>query len=581
MFCLDDGTELLYGPASMDEPATAILSDPQAKAFGTGSSEPGAIATVPHSDEAATQPFIDTTAAAEPRSKIGTTSGGPSFEGIQSGEPRRAIDKRILLAPLVLAVIALGALYSYRYFNSTSSLGQINAIAVMPLQNSSGDADSEYLSDGLAESLIYRLSQLPNLKVSSASSVMRYKGQAFDAKKIASELGVQAILSGRLTQRGDNLSISVELVNAATNNTIWGEQYDRKMSDLLATQREIAATIAEKLQLKLEGNERGIAKKYTNSNKAYQLYLKGRYQWNKRTIDSLKSAAEFYNQAIEQDPGFALAYAGLAETYVLFQNYEVMSSADSLPRAKAAALRSLELDDSLAEAHTALGWYYAVYEFDWAAGERELKRAVELNPNYATAHQWLGEMLDRTKRYDEGLAAVKRAQESDPLSPIITFVVGTHFYYTRQYDDAIREFNETLSLRPGFPIAHAGLCWAYERKGDLQAALPWCRKAAELTQGSFEKAYLSRVLALSGQREEAVKILEEIKADSKRKYVTNYAFAIANAGLGNNDAALEYLEKDVSERGYLAGTYASEPALDEFRSEPRFKALLKRMNLPE
>ena len=567
LYCLDDGNTLLEGPA------TGSVSEPPVSAGGDFDGEP--TTAILHSTDAPSE--------AATRAQIHTTEQTADLPSNIAEVPKtKGFDKRLLFAPLALAAIVVGGFFGYRYFNTSGGTSKINSIAVLPLQNISGSADSDYLSDGLAESLIYRLSQLPNLKVSSASSVMRYKGQAFDAKKIADELGVQAVLSGRLIQRGDNLSISVELVDTATNSTLWGEQYEKKMSELLATQREIAANIADKLQLKLSGADaKGITKKYTNSNDAYQLYLKGRHQWNKRTIESLKAAAEFYNQAIEKDPGFALAYSGLAETYVLFQNYEVMSSADSLPRAKAAALRALELDESLAEAHTALGWYYAVYEFDWAAGERELRRAIELNPNYGTAHQWLSEMLDRTKRFDEGLAAIKRAQESDPLSPIISFVAGVHFYYTRDYDAAIRGFNQTLSLRPDFPVAHAGLCWAYERKGDLQAAIPSCRKAAELTQGSFEKAYLSLVLARAGQRDEAIKILEELKADSTRKYVTSYSLAIAHSGLGNKDTALEFLEKDVSERGYLAGTFATEPVLDEFRSEPRFKALLKRMNLPE
>jgi TolB-like protein/Tfp pilus assembly protein PilF len=550
MFCLDDGAGLLYGPASGDEPATAILHE-----------------TAPPR-EAATKPQINT---ADHRAVL------PS--GISELPRAKSFDKRLFLAPLALAIIVLGGYVAYRYL-APAGKTQINSIAVLPLQNNSGSTDSEYLSDGLAESLIYRLSQLPDLKVSSASSVMRYKGQAFDPKKIAAELGVQAILSGRLTQRGDNLSISVELIDAATNNTLWGEQYDRKMSDLLSTQREIAATITEKLQLKLAGDEKGIAKKYTNDNEAYQLYLKGRHQWNKRTLDSLKAAAESYSKAIEKDPGFALAYAGLAETYVLFPNYEVASSADSMPRAKAAALRALELDESLAEAHTAYGWYLFTFEYDFAGGEKELRRAIELNPNYGTAHQWLAELLAQTKRFDDARAASTRAQESDPLSPIISFNSGWHYYLARRYDDAIREYNRTLSLYPDFAVAHAGLCWAHERKGAVMAAIPWCRKAADLG-GSYEKGYLSLVLGRAGQRDEAIKILDELKSEAGRKHVPSIAPAMAYVGLGNKDAALTYLEKEVAERGYWASTFAADPALDEFRSEPRFKALLKKMNLPE
>ena len=256
----------------------------------------------------------------------------------------------VLGSLIVLALVGVGLWFFY--FRASAANKAISSIAVLPFQNKSSDADTDYLSDGLAESLIYRLSQLPNLKVSPTSAVMRYKGQELDAQRIAKELGVQAVMSGRLIQRGENLSISVELVDAANNKIIWGEQYERKMSDLLATQREIASTITEKLQLKLSGeNAKGITKKYTDSNEAYQLYLKGRYLWNQRTGESLKRATFVYNQAIEKDPGFALAYAALAETYVLFPNYEVASPADSLPQAKAAALRAMELDDSLAEAH--------------------------------------------------------------------------------------------------------------------------------------------------------------------------------------------------------------------------------------
>jgi TolB-like protein/Flp pilus assembly protein TadD len=550
-FCLDDGAELLYGPASVDEPATAILSVPPDVAGGL------------------TQPRDESemkTAVPQPPA----TAGG--------SDPWRAAKALAALAVAVLVLV--GGFFGYLYLN-TGATDAINSIAVLPFENRSGSSDTDYLSDGLADSLIYRLSQLQNLKVSPTSSVMRYKGKEANASQIAQELNVDAVMSGRLVQIGDTLNISVQLVDARTEKLLWAEQYARKLSDLLATQREIASAIAERLQTRLTRDQSGITKKYTNSNEAYQLYLRGRHHWNKRTIDSLKAAAEHYNLAIEKDPTFSLAYAGLAETYVLYPNYEVMPAADSMPRAKAAALRALELDDSLAEAHTALAWYYATYEWDWAAGERGLRRAIKLNPNYGTAHQWLADLLAQTKRFDEALAAVKRSQESDPLSPVINFNVGWHYYLMGRHDDAIREYQRLLSLYPDFGLAHAGLCWAYERKGDPNAAIPSCRKAADQLQGSYDRAYLCHTLARAGQRKEAEAILAELKADAHRKYVTNMALAIAHAGLGDKETALDFLENEVNQRDYLASTFAVEPVLDGFRAEPRFKALLKKMNLPE
>jgi eukaryotic-like serine/threonine-protein kinase len=486
------------------------------------------------------------------------------------------------LAVAISGAVLLGVI-AIAYFGlfAGSRSAKIDSIAVLPFENRSGNPDSEYLSDGLAESLIYRLSQLPNLRVSPASSVMRYKGKEFDAQKIAAELGVRTVMSGRLVQRGDNLTIRVELIDVVNNKTIWGEQYERKMSDLLATQREIATAIAEKLQLKLSGEDaKGLTKKYTESNEAYQLYLKGRFQWNKRTGDSLKQAAEFYKQAIEQDPGFALAYSGLAETYVLFSTYDVASSVDSKPQAKAAALRALELDESLAEAHTALGWYFILFEWNWAGGEKELRRAIELNPDYATAHQWLGELLVYMKRFDEGLAEMKRARELDPLSPIIATVDALMNFYARRYDESIAASNRALSLHPNFGLAYSGLCWAYSAKS-MKETIAACRKAREMNNDAFDTGFLAFVLGRAGQLDEARRLLDELKAESAKRYVPSYAIAIAHLGLNEKEEALVWLEKEIAERGYWATTYAVAPELDDLRADPRFKAMLKRLNLPE
>ena len=487
----------------------------------------------------------------------------------------------VVIVTLILVAGIIGSGLYWRARNGNSG-GAINSIAVLPFQNRSSEAESEYLSDGLAESLIYRLSQLPNLKVSPTSAVMRYKGKEFDAQKIAAELGVQAVMSGRMTQRGENLNISVELIDVANNKIIWGEQYERKMSDLLATQREIATTITEKLQMRLSGEgETGITKQYTKSSEAYQLYLKGRFHWNKRTIKSLKQAVEYYNQAIGKDPSFALAYSGLAETYVLFPNYDVASAKDSMPQAKAAALRALELDDSLAEAHTALGWYLFTFEYDWAGGERELRRAIQLNPKYATAHQWLGEMLAQTKRFDESQTEMKLALEADPLSPVVSFNIGWKHFLARNYDEAIREFERTGAVYPDFALATAGLCWGYYAKGSFDQAIPACRKTLQLMPDAFNKGYLSLALGRAGQREEAKKLLDELRNESLRRDVPSMALAMAHIGLNEKEEALQMLEKEVAERGYWASTLAVTPEVDELRSEPRFRALIKRMNLPE
>jgi serine/threonine-protein kinase len=482
----------------------------------------------------------------------------------------------------LLVVALLGVGLWFFYFRVSAANKTISSIAVLPFQNKSSDADTDYLSDGLAESLIYRLSQLPNLKVSPTSAVMRYKGKELDAQLIAKELGVQAVMSGRMIQRGENLSISVELVDAANNKIIWGEQYERKMSDLLATQREIATTITEKLQLKLSGeNAKGITKKYTESNEAYQLYLKGRYLWNQRTGESLKRATEAYNKAIEKDPGFALAYAALAETYVLFANYEVASPADSMPQSKAAALRALELDDSLAEAHSALGWYLCQYEFDWIGGEKEFRRAIELNPNYATAHQWLASVFAQTKRFDDAQAEIKRAADLDPLSPIIAVNVAFNLWEARRYDEALKEFDRTLSLHPDFTVAQQGLCWTYSAMGKSELAITACRKSLDLTKGAWDKGRLSMVLGSAGHIDEAKKLLQELQGESRQRYVPKMALALAHLGLNQKEEALTLIEQDVAEHGYWVGSMGVEPEFDELRSEPRFKALMKRANLPE
>ena len=449
----------------------------------------------------------------------------------------------------------------------------------MPFENKGGNSDSEYLSDGLTESLIYRLSQLPNLKVSPTSSVLRYKGKEIDPQKIAAELGVNAVMSGRMSQRGDNLTISVELIDTLNDKILWGEQYERKMSDLLATQREIATTITEKLQLKLSGDAvKGVTKKYTDSNEAYQLYLKGRFYWNKRTVDGLKQAAEFYKQATQTDPSFALAYSGLAETYVLFSVYSVASSKDSMPLAREAALKALQIDDSIAEAHAALGLYKASFAWDQEGSERELRRAIELKPNYATAYHWLGNVaLLNLKRFDEAIAAGRRAEELDSLSVIISADQAYNFIFARRYDEAIEQAKRALVLDPNFYYTHYVLGWAYYDKGMYPEAISEYRKSLGLNPDPYAKALLALALAKTGDRSGAIKLRDELVSESSRHYLPGYHIAIANLALGDKDEALKWLERDVNDRGPSSPTLFYDPLLDELRSDPRFTALIRRV----
>jgi tetratricopeptide (TPR) repeat protein len=393
---------------------------------------------------------------------------------------------------------------------------------------------------------------------------------------------VQAILNGKLVQRGQELSLFVELIDVALEKVIWSRQYNRQQTDLVTLQSEIARDVSSKLKSQLSGADVAkVEKNYTANAEAYQLYLKGKFHWNKRTGESLKQAAAFYQQAIENDPNYALAYSGLAETYVLFSSYDVAPATDSMPQAKAAALRALEIDDTLAEAHTALGFYLSNYEWDRDGSERAYRRAIELKPNYSTAHHWLGADLGNLKRFDESIAEMRRAEELDPLSPIIGTNLGDMLVHARRYDEAIAQYKRVLVRDPNFAYAHRALGWAYGSKGMYDGAIVETRAAMVLREGSSAKGYLGLWLAKSGKRDETVKLLGEIKQESARTYVQGYTIALIYLALGVKEEALNYLEQHMLSRAETANTYATAPELDELRSEPRFKAMLKRMNLPE
>jgi eukaryotic-like serine/threonine-protein kinase len=485
------------------------------------------------------------------------------------------------LATGIIALVLLGAISVVGYFAFGSKVGgvrQIESIAVLPFINQSGNVDVEYLSDGMTESLITSLSQLPNLNVKARSSVFRYKGKETDAKTVGRELGVQAVLNGRVMQRGDQLTLNLELIDTSTENVIWSEQYDRKQSDIVSLQSEIARDVSSKLKAKLSGaDEKKLAKNFTANPEAYQLYLKGRFYWNKRTAEGLTQAAVYYKQAIEKDPAYALAYSGLAEAYVLFPNYSVAAPKDSMPQAKAAALRALELDDSIAEAHAALGTYLSGYGWDQSAAERELRRAIALKPNYATAYHWLGIVLAFARRPDEAIATAHRAEELDPLSLIISADTAFDLILSRRYDEAIAQGQKTLKLDPNFYYVHYLLGWAYIQKGMYSQAVAECRRSIELNPEPWAKGLLTVALAKSGGRAEAMKLRDELKAEIARRYVASYFVAVADTALGEKDEALAALERDFAERSTHFSWVPIDPLFDDLRSDPRFVALMQRV----
>ena len=491
---------------------------------------------------------------------------------------RSSAAKYLLFAAIATAIVAIATVFVYRQFRVRDD--SLNSIAVLPFENQSRDPESDYLADGLTESIIYRLSQFPNLNVSPRSSVFHYKGKESDALKIGNELGVATVLSGRITQHGDQITISTELTDVRNHKLLWGEQYDRKLSELLATQREIAREIADRLKVKFPGAYQQLANKhYTESNEAYQSYLKGRYYWNKRTRDGYNKAIEHFKAAIDQDPTFALAYTGLADCYNILSSYGLSSPNDSFPLGKAAVTRALELDDNLAEAHTSMAYLKYQYEWDWTGGESEFKRAIELNPNYSTAHHWYGLALANMGRADEAFAELKRAHDLDPLSLVIMASTGWALFKARRYDEAIAQFQKALDMDQNFGRAHWGISEPYALKGDYDKAIAELQKARELDESPSTLALLAETYARAGQRSESQRLLAELLQQRKLKYVDAYYLAEVYAALGDREKALRTLEDAYEERSSNIVWLKWEPKFDGLRSDSRYVDLIKRIGL--
>ena len=485
--------------------------------------------------------------------------------------------KTVLLAAFVLLLLVLGL---YRYgvvtpIRPASDAGgeAITSVAVLPFVNLSDDPAMDYLSDGTAQSIIYGLSQLPQVKVISFSSVLAYKGQTLDAQQVAKDLGVRAVLLGRLNQQGDDLFVNVELVDTMDNSVLWGEQFNQKITELLDVQEKIAMEISDHLRWQLTGEEESMmTKRYTENTEAYRSYLEGRYWWNKRTKEGFERALDLFNEAIEEDPLYAQAYAGLADTYTLLATYYHRTPDDAFPQARASAQKALEIDAALAEAHTSLGWIKMVYDWDWAGAETEFKRAIELNPNYANTHHWYGFLLSTQRQLDEGLQEVKKAQTLDPLSPQINRGVGEAFYYMGQYDEALEESRRALEMDSNLPGTNNTLTMTYWAKGMYEEAIAQSEKWASVDPSSASAAPVVLRSLASGNRNEAIAAIR----DSKQ--LATYWKALFYALVGEKESALEWMAQAINERDPNSPWFNIEPTFDPLRDDPRFQDLLRRMN---
>ena len=481
------------------------------------------------------------------------------------------------------AALSVGLFFLGRYTASnrfvTAALPE-KSIAVLPFANLSSDPDNAYFVAGIQDEIITRLAKITDLKVISCGSTQRFKSAPDDVAAVAKQLGVANILEGSVQRSADQIRINVQLIKAESDGHLWADTFDRKLTDIFQIESEIAKTIAETLQAKLTGSEQhAIAVRPTENTEAHQFYLRGRYFWNKRTAGDFKTAVGYFQQAIEKDPGFALAYAGLADTYVLMSGYAAASPKESLPQAKAAAVKALELDNTLGEAHASLGQALVAYDFDFDGSIREFQRAIELNPNYPTAHQWYAEsVLAPLGRFDEAVAEVNRALKLDPLSVIINADVGGVLFNARRYDEAVAQLRKTLELDPGFYYAHWNLGQVLDVKGLTKEAMAEYEKAMTLDPDPLPQALIGRLYAKTGRRKEALAVLERLRQASGQRYVSPYNFAIVYTGLGQKEEAIRSLEQTYEERdGYNIVFIKIDTFLDPLRGEPAFDALVQKI----
>ncbi len=546
-FCLDDGAELLYGPASMDEPKTAILH-----------------ATEPPS-EAATRAQIHTTEQ---------TAVLPS--GLSDIPKSKAFDKRLIFAPLLLVVIVLGGFLGYRYVTPAK---QIESIAVMPFVNESGNADVEYLSDGMTETLISSLSQLPNTDVKPRSSVFRYKGKETDPQTIGKELSVQAILNGRLTQRDQDISLYVELIDVGRNKTIWSETYNRKESDLVTLQTDIARDVSGKLKNKLSGaDEAKVTKIYTTNPQALELYLKGRYLSRNFTLDGFVRGVDAFNQAIAIDPNYALAYAGLSDAYFYASTIHLPPT-EALPKVGEFAQKALAIDNSLAAAHHSTANFKANYQRDNEGAKREFEDALKLDPNDSSIYFDYSQLLANIGEAEKSIAIARRGKQIDPLDSGISSTLAQALILAGRYDEGLTELENTIRLDSKSWWGHYWRGIALSEKGLHTEAVTALQTAAGLDDSPLIRSVLAGALARAGRRAECQRIIDELILTSKNKFVSQTSIAMGYVGLGDLDKAFEWLDKALESHDEQIVWIYKHPMFSGLRADPRYKEILRKVNL--
>jgi serine/threonine protein kinase/tetratricopeptide (TPR) repeat protein len=458
----------------------------------------------------------------------------------------------------------------------------IDSLAILPFENTSADSDREYLSDGITESLINNLATIPKLRVMAQSIVVRYKHREIDPQAVGRELNVRAVLTGKIMETRGSLRIGTELVDVATGSRLWGAQYNRKSGDILEVQDEISNEISGKLRLQLTRVEKKrLTKRHTENAEAYRLYLKGRHHWNRWTEEGFYKAIDYFQQAAEKDPSYALAYAGLADSYVLLGWNSYLPPKEAFPEGKAAAMTAVKLDPSLAEARAPSAALLWLHDWQWEQAQTEFKYSLELSPTYATANHWYAEYLMTMGKHGEALTVMKISQESDPLSLIINVAAGWQLYCARRYDEAIEQLRRTIELDPNYPVTYWILGLLLRKKDRYELAITEGEKAVKFSGGSpLMRAALAHTFGAAGKTEDAVQILDNLAKLAKQKYVAPYFFAGIHIGLKENERALDYLEKSYEEHSHWLIYLHIDPSMDGLRDNPRFQKLLLRVGLP-